>query len=374
MQVITIDSEVEWMVCRADAFRQWMTLPNLRVATEPGNRPMKAICVTPSRTLEVRDIPAPNEPAAGHVLVEMDASAINQGDKTFLRMPTTAGNPLALDRHEVWGASGAGRVIAVGDGVPAIHAGKQVAVYRSLGRSAESVGLWCERAQVPYSACLILPDHVRARDYCGSLVNVMTAYAFLEEIAEAGHQGVIVTAGNSATGYAMASLARSRKLPAIFLVRTEAARRALVQSGVEHVLVTDEGFTDRLAALSAELATTAVFDGVGGDLLGKIAPSLPLISTIYAYGFLGGAVPVAIPSVLFMMKNLTMRRFSNFESRTVKEQERLAAALKTLESLIDDPLLATRIGEEFRFDQIEQAMACALPDGARAVLVAPSHA
>jgi NADPH:quinone reductase-like Zn-dependent oxidoreductase len=331
---------------------------------------MKAICVTPSRTLEVRDIPAPSEPAPGHVLVEMDASAINQGDKTFLRMPTTAGNPLALDQHEVWGASGAGRVIAVGAGVPADYAGKQVAAYRSLGRSAESVGLWCEQAQVPYSACLILPDHVRARDYCGSLVNVMTAYAFLEEVAEAGHKGVIVTAGNSATGCAMASLVRSRKLPAIFLVRTEAARRALVQSGVEHVLVTGEGFTDRLRALSNELETTAVFDGVGGDLLGEIAPSLPMNSTIYAYGFLGGMAPIAIPSVLFMMKNLTMRRFSNFESPTVKEQGRLVAALKTLESLIADSLFTTRIGEEFRFDQIEQAMACEPPDGARAVLVA----
>jgi NADPH:quinone reductase-like Zn-dependent oxidoreductase len=139
---------------------------------------------------------------------------------------------------------------------------------------------------------------------------------------------------------------------------------------VEHVLVTGDGFTDRLGALSAELKATAVFDGVGGDLLGEIAPSLPMNSTIYAYGFLGGMAPIAIPSILFMMKNLTMRRFSNFESPTVKEQGRLVAALKTLESLIADSLFTTRIGEEFRFDQIEQAMACEPPDGARAVLVA----
>src|SRR6185312_16222492 len=116
-------------------------------------------------------------------------------------------------------------------GVPAEYTGKQVAIYRSLGRSPESIGLWCERAQVPYSTCLILPDNVRARDYCGSLVNVMTAYAFLDEITAACHRGVIVTAGNSATGYALAALARSRKLPAIFLVRTEGAREALCRLG-----------------------------------------------------------------------------------------------------------------------------------------------
>jgi NADPH:quinone reductase-like Zn-dependent oxidoreductase len=197
----------------------------------------------------------------------------------------------------------------------------------------------------------------------------MTAYAFLEEIADAGHQGVIVTAGNSATGHALASLARSRNMPAIFLVRTVAARDALCRLGVEHVIVTTEGFADTLGALATEMGTTAVFDGVGGDLLTRIAPSLPMNSTIYIYGFLGGAAPVSVQSVLFMMKNLSMKRFSNFESRTVKEKAKLIAALKTLEGVIDDPLFATRIGKEFRHDQIEAAMDYGSADGAKAVLV-----
>ncbi|WP_245753179.1 alcohol dehydrogenase catalytic domain-containing protein [Paraburkholderia sartisoli] len=330
---------------------------------------MKAICVTPGRELEVRDVPTPTAPAPGHVLIDMDASAINHGDKTFLRMPAAAGNALALDRHNVWGASGTGTVVAAGAGVPAEYTGKQVAIYRSLGRSPESIGLWCERAQVPYSTCLILPDHVRARDYCGSLVNVMTACAFLEEITAAGHRGVIVTAGNSATGYALAALARSRKLPAIFLVRTEGAREALCRLGVEHVIVTSEGFTDTLGVLSAELGTTAVFDGVGGDLVTRIAPVLPMNSTIYLYGLLGGAVAVSIQSALFMMKNLTVRRFSNFESQTVKDHDKLVTALKALEGVIDNRMFTTRIGKEFRLDQVELAMAYESLDGAKAVLL-----
>ncbi|MCX4162756.1 MULTISPECIES: Zn-dependent oxidoreductase [Paraburkholderia] len=331
---------------------------------------MKAICVTPSRGLEVRDVPTPDQPAPGHVVIDMDASAINHGDKTFLRVPTAAGSVPVSGRHDVWGASGSGRIVALGAGVPEEYAGKQVAIYRALARSPENVGLWCEKAHMRHTSCLILPDHVRARDYCGSLVNVMTAYAFLEEIVEAGHKGVIVTAGNSATGHALAALARKRNVPAIFLVRTEAARDALRASGVEHVIVTREGFTDTLAALSTELGTTAVFDGVGGDLLGKIAPSLPMNSTIYFYGFLGGSAPASIQSALFMMKNLIMRRFSNYDSRTVKDQDKLVAALKTLAGVIDDPMFMTRIGKEFSYDQIDQAMAYESLDGSKAVLVA----
>jgi NADPH:quinone reductase len=67
------------------------------------------------------------------------------------------------------------------------------------------------------------------RDYCGSLVNVITAYAFLQEIAAEGHKGIIVTAGNSATGYALASLARKRNAPAIFLVRSVAAAEEICE-------------------------------------------------------------------------------------------------------------------------------------------------
>lgn len=331
---------------------------------------MKAICVTPTRTLELRDIPAPDAPSRGHIIVDMAASAINHGDKAFLKMPGAIGSSLALGPHGVWGASGAGRVVAVGDGVPAEYMGRNVAIYRSLDRSAESIGLWSERSHVRYTNCVILPDNVDARDYAGSLVNVMTAYAFLEEITEAGHKGVIATAGSSATALALASLARHRSLPAIFLARTEAAREELQRLGIEHVIVTDETLAERLAALAAELGTTAVFDGVGGELLGRIAPSLPMRSTIYTYGFLGGNTPVSIPSLVFMAKDLTVRRFSNFESPTVKDPARLVAALQALDGIIGEPLFRTRLGKEFTFDQIDEAMAYAPSDGSKAVLVA----
>lgn len=331
---------------------------------------MQAICVTPDRNLEVKDIPAPDQVAAGHVLIDMQASAINHGDKTFLKMPMAAGNTVTARRHDVWGASGAGSVVATGAGVPAHYAGRQVAIYRSLGRTPESVGLWCDTAQVPYTSCLILPEHLDAKDYSGSLVNVMTAYAFLEEILEAGHKGVIVTAGGSATGLALASLTRRRNIPAIFLARSAAAAAALHDVGVEHVIVTDEGYTEQLGALATQLGTTAVFDGVGGALPGQIAACLPINSTIYFYGFLGGNTAFSMTSVLFMMKNLRMQRFSNFESNTVTDPARLIAALTALQDIIADPLFRTRIGKEFSYDQIELAMDYQSEQGGKAVLVA----
>ena len=279
----------------------------------------------------------------------MEASAITHGDKFFLTrpMPTvpTAGG------HDVYGANGAGTIVAAGDGVPVGILGKRVAIYKSLARSVDTVGLWCERAQVPYTSCFVLPDRVRARDLCGSLANVLTVHAFLDEMAAEGRKGIVVTAGNSATGLVTAALVRRRNVPAIFLVRSAAAREALLRHGVEHVVA------------------TTVFDGVGGELLSRILPHLPVNAAIRVYGFLGGLAPITLPTMLLMRKNLTFRRFTVLESATISDPARLAAAVKEIGTFIDDELFRTQIGEEFPLGAIDRAMGYEAMEGGRALLV-----
>ncbi len=330
---------------------------------------MKAICVTESRTLEVRDVPIPETIPSGHILLTLDSATITHGDKFFLTRPLPGGGMVG-GRYDVYGSNGAGTVVAMGPDVPARYTDKQVLIYKSLVRSAESIGVWSERVLVPYSSSLILPDNINARDYNGSFANVLTVYAFLSEILAAGHKGIIVTAGTSATGLIAASMTRKRMLPAIFLVRSPSAREQLLKSGVEHVLLTSEpDFESRLEPLAAKLGTTAVFDGLGGDLLTRLLPRLPMNSTAYLYGFLGGPVPISLPTMLIMGKNLTLRRFANLETATVSNPRALADAMTEIEGLIDDPLFKTRIGSEFSFEQVHQAISYEEASGARAVLV-----
>ena len=329
---------------------------------------MKAICVNADRKLEVRDVPISNNPPPGHLTVEIKAAAINHGDKSFLANPGAAGSRFLNRAHDVWGASAASMISAVGEDLPEELVGRNVAIYRSLSKSAQTVGLWSEQVLVERTSCVVLPKSVSACDYSGSLVNVISAYAFLEQIAVEGHKGVIVTAGNSATGLAMAALARRRGVPAIFLTRSEDAAAKLRSDGIEHVLITSHNnFENELGKLAAELGTTAVF---GGELTSRIAPTLPMYSAIYFYGFLGAAAPVTISSLVIMAKNLVLKRFSNFVSATVAEPERLAAAITYLEGVIDDPFFRTRVGKEFTFDQIDAAMSYEATPGAKAVIVA----
>jgi NADPH:quinone reductase len=329
---------------------------------------MRAVTVNSARELEVRDVPTPTEPPPGHVLIQVEAAAINHGDKTFLKRPAAAAG-LNTSRYDIWGASASGRILSVGEGVPASLNGRIVAVYRSLTQSEETIGLWCERAVVPATSCVPLAEELRADQYSGALVNAITAHAFLEEIALLGHRGVVVTAGNSATGLAVAALARKRNWPALLLARSAEAAATLREATSQHVLVTtDEDFDPTFERIAQELGTTAVFDGVGGDVISRIAPRLPMSSTVWFYGFLAGAEPVAVPSAVFMSKNLEMKPFSNFNSQTVRDAQKLSTALQFLSSVIADPLFQTKAGTTFSLEQIEQAMAYEETEGRKAIL------
>ena len=70
---------------------------------------MKALCVKAGGSLELRDVPAPEKAALGHVILRSAGSAINPGDKFFLKNASMLGPR----QSDVWGASGAGTVLSV---------------------------------------------------------------------------------------------------------------------------------------------------------------------------------------------------------------------------------------------------------------------
>jgi NADPH2:quinone reductase len=331
---------------------------------------MKALCVDESRNLQLKDVSSPSAPSSGYLTISITGAAINHGDKTFLKRPDAAGGARGTRLENIWGSSGAGVVTQIGADVPERFLGRKVAIYKGLQTDRPLLGLWCETAQVPYLSCLLLPDHVNERDYSGSLVNVVTAYAFLEQAIAEGHRGIVVTAGSSATGRAMALLAQRRGLPTLVIVRSDAAVTAMTRAGMPHVLASDDSeFLVKLEYISGHLGTTAVFDGVGGSLMSQIIGALPPRSSIFFYGFLAGPERMSFHSSIFMMKELTMRRFSNFESATVRNEQSLVNMLTELESCISRPSLRTRIGQEFKLSDFEAAMEYESANGGKAILI-----
>jgi NADPH:quinone reductase len=330
---------------------------------------MKAICVGADQTLVVRKIPTPEKPVADHLIIRMDACAINPGDKFFLGRTLTADLPLSV--YDIWGVSGAGTVMAVGEGVPPNYVGKKVAVYRSLQKTGNLIGTWCEYSQLHRLNCVLLPEEVDTHDYAGSLVNVITPYAFWKQAASEGHKGVLITAGASATGMAMLGIALANRIPVVSVVRDTEGKKELENFGAENVLVQESmTFHNEITELTQRLETTAVFDGVGAELVNRIAPSLPPHATVYSYGVLGKESLFTIDGRLLMAKDLTLKAFSNFRSATVRNPLELDTALQELSKIMAMPHFRTKRGKAFEFEKIQDAISYVGERGRKSILSA----
>lgn len=328
---------------------------------------MKAIVVKGKNSVAVEEVPQPQQAAPGHLIIKMQAMGINGGDLLSIA-GTMPANFFPKSKYDIAGVSGAGTVIATGEGVPDRYKGKKVTVYRSLQFSDDIIGTWSEYVQLHYRHCVILPDTASPIDYAGSLVNNITPYAFLHQAKADGHKGIIATAGNSATGMAMLGICQAYDVPLISLVREEAGKKELEALGAKHVLVqSDADYRQQLQQTIQELQTTAVFDGVGGAVLSNLIDVLLPGSTVYSYGYLGAQTPVTFHAAV-LMRGLTIRSFSNFKTATVQDPQLLEQALEDLESMIGKPHFATKAGRTFSLDQIEEAIAFAATGKGKAVL------
>jgi NADPH2:quinone reductase len=330
---------------------------------------MKAITIIRKGEVTLNDVPKPEKASPGHIIIKMKAMGINAGDKFFIGGNFPPGM-FTQSRYYVAGVSGVGEVVAIGEGVDDKYLGKNVTVYRSLTKGDEIVGTWSEYSHLPYLQTAILPDDVDPVHYAGSLVNVITAYAAYRQIVKEGHQGIVVTAGNSDTGKAMLGFCQQFGLPVISIVRNEKAKQELEQLGANNILIQGtESFQGQFQVLAAQLNTTAVFDGVGGALLSTIIEAAPPRTTIYAYGFLGGGVPVSFHTSV-LIKGITIKGFNNFQTETVQDPQQLAEALDEISKVISLPHFKFPAGKKFSLSQFQEALDFSSPDGSKALLLA----
>lgn len=328
---------------------------------------MKAIVLKEINTVELQDVPAPAKALPGHLLIQMKACAINSGDKLFI----SGAFPRCIpgSKYNIAGVSGVGKVIEAGSGVPVHYKNENVTVYRSLKHSEETTGTWSEYAHLHYLNCAVVPEQLNPQDYSGSLVNIITPYSFLEQARSEGQNGIICTAGNSATGLVMLGLCLRCDFPIISIVRTEQGKKELEAFGAPYILVqSDPDFKRQLQQLSEQLKITVVFDGVGGATLSGIINVLPFNTTVYCYGFLDKETPLSFYTTM-LMRGIVVRGFSNFRTPTVQEPANLEKALRNISNMIDQPYFKTKLGKHFSFPGVNAAIQFASNDGSKAVLV-----
>jgi NADPH:quinone reductase-like Zn-dependent oxidoreductase len=166
----------------------------------------------------------------------------------------------------------------------------------------------------------------------------------------------------------MLGICLAYNFPIISIVRTEVDKKELEELGAKNIVVqTDSDFKLYLKELSQKLETTAIFDGVGGEILNTIIEVIPFNSTIYSYGYLGGQTLLTIHTSI-LMKGITIKGFGNFRTKTVQSPQNLEKALKDISEIITMPHFKTKIGKKFKLEEINDALQFLSESGGKAVL------
>jgi NADPH:quinone reductase len=241
---------------------------------------MKAVFLEgPEGPLAVRETDIPR-PATGEVLVKIAASPINPSDISAIRN--------AHKNHDlntfIPGIEGSGRVVAAGRGfLPSFLKGKRVACSSTLPTS----GAWAEYMVTSAAKCFPLSKKISDEQGSMSLVNPLTALAFIDIVKRGKHKALINNAAASSLGRMVLLLSGKEGIPLINIVRRAEQAEILKRLGAENIInSSDPGFTDDLRSLASRLNATILFDSVGGPRFPEIIEALPSGSSVVIYGVL----------------------------------------------------------------------------------------
>ena len=258
---------------------------------------MRAVVVsTPGgpEVLEVRDVQDP-EPAAGEVLVRVEAAGVN-----FIDTYHRAGRyPLPLPAG--LGQEGAGVVEALGDRVDGFAEGDRVAW-------ASHLGSYAERAAVPADALVPVPDDVPTALAAAALLQGMTAHYLVRSTfpLDASHTSLVHAAAGG-TGQLVVQLAKRAGARVVATCSSEEKEAIARAAGADDVIRYDrEDFAEVLAA-RGELVDV-VYDGVGAATFARGLGVLRPRGMMVLFGQASGSVEPLDPQVLARSGSLFLTR------------------------------------------------------------------
>jgi len=310
---------------------------------------MKAVFVEkPGGPLVMREVPIPN-PGPSEVLVKISAAPVNPSDLARIK---NAEKEFDLKTF-IPGLEGSGIVVQAGKGLlPKLWMGKRVACSAHHAHS----GTWAEYMVTSAGMCFPLGKKVTDEQGSMSLVNPLTALAFIEMVKKGQHKALINNAAASALGRMIEMLVNKQNIPVINLVRSSPQLENLKNRGSRYVLDTsDPSFIDNLKILSADLHASILFDSVCSNQLLKMIEVLPKDSSVIIYGNLTGEAEILINPRSLISNNIKVNGF--FLGNSSKENGMLKNMLNLLRvrRLMTDGMTIT-IRECYSLDRVQEAV------------------
>jgi NADPH:quinone reductase-like Zn-dependent oxidoreductase len=313
----------------------------------------------PQDVLEVADVPDPQNPKQGELLVRVMARAVQHGDLLGIggslqergaqtQLPAEGRTP---------GFEGAGIVEAVGPGVSDWSIGESVSFF-------PAAGAWAEKALVPVTSAIRVPSGVSQEIASQLHIKPGTAASLLRAAKAAGAKpkdgAIILNAAGSVIARIVAFMAIKEGITVGMLVRSGAGVVELAKqfSGASAASIEGGNWAQSLAASMKGEPVRVVLDPVGGKLSGDLMSLLAEGGSLISYGDLSGE-PIIAPALAFSGRDLKISGVSIGQWARLPEETRLEDIRRILDILLANPQIMPIAG---RFDLSDVRSAAALVD------------
>ncbi|HBR1600490.1 MULTISPECIES: quinone oxidoreductase family protein [Klebsiella] len=307
---------------------------------------MKAVVMNAVGSTDVLEFVECPEPVVkpGYVVVEIAAAGVN-----FMDIGVRQGLGWAeISNPKVLGVEGAGRVLAVGEGVSDFTVGDRVAwVY--------APGSYAERNAIPANALVKIPDAIDDRTAASIMMQGLTASHFGTDFYPVQPGDIaLVHAAAGGVGLLLTQIIRLRGGRVIGRVSSKDKVAIAKQAGCEHVIVDTEGqFAEEVLRLTDGKGVDIVYDGSGPTTFQGSLDSLRRSGTFCWYGpVLGGPGPLDIMS---LPKSIKIGYATFFDHIHTPELFRTHA--KQLFDWIEDGSLKVSIGGVYPLAETARAHA-----------------
>ena len=238
---------------------------------------MKAIQIeafgNPAEVVKAVDIPDVGAPAAGEVVIALEASPINQYDLLMI----ADGYGYRPRLPAIMGTEGVGRVVAVGAGVNHLKKGDRTLVPFLHPTWAERI-----KTDAPWLRPLP-PGDINQFAMMG--VNPPTAYLLLTDIVKLPPGSWVIQNGaNSGVGRATVAIAKSLGLRTVNVVRRDEVVAEMRALGGDVVLVDGPDLAKRVAAETENAPITLALDGVSDTSPMNLMNCLSESGVLVSYG------------------------------------------------------------------------------------------
>jgi NADPH2:quinone reductase len=292
--------------------------------------------------MTLADTPVP-EPGAGEVRIQNRAAALNFFDILQIQGKYQVKPPFPFTP----GAEVAGIVDAVGDGVRGIVPGDPVLSMLSGGG-----GAFAEFSIAPASRVFRIPEAMDFPEAAAMPVVYHTSYFALEKRAslQCG-EWLLVHAGASGVGMAAIQIGKAMGARVIATAGSQAKLDFCRSQGAEHTIdYRDEGWVDRVKAITAGRGADVIYDPVGADIFDLSTKCIAPEGRLLVVGFAGGRIP-AIQANRILLKDISIVGV-HWGAYVREHPDYLAGVQQALEAMRVRPV----VGQRYRLDQAPAAL------------------